>query len=254
MAGIVIVGSVVPGEAAAAGGAVGASPGDEMSFRSCAALNMSQQTGPAQARWITSPIDVIAMDDFVGLSALSLTPQDADQATQSARPDEDTLSAPQPPRFGQEGTWRFQIMAGYGQEFGESSNEFVQAGVSFSYFAADDVSLDLEFNGDYFGQRGDDAVGGNMNLMLRWHIVSRETWSFYLDGGAGILGTTDDVPFNGTEFNFTPQAGFGFTFDINESDRLFVGARWQHISNANTDKDNPGRDSWYLYGGISFPF
>jgi hypothetical protein len=33
-----------------------------------------------------------------------------------------------------------------------------------------------------------------------------------------------------------------------------AGARWYHISNANTGESNPGRNSLQIYGGVSFPF
>jgi hypothetical protein len=33
-----------------------------------------------------------------------------------------------------------------------------------------------------------------------------------------------------------------------------IGAKWYHISNANTHSSNPGRDSGMVWTGISFPF
>ena len=62
------------------------------------------------------------------------------------------------------------------------------------------------------------------------------------------------MPENGSEFNFTPQAGFGLTYDIGNENRLIFGIKWHHISNADLYEDNPGRDSIMGYAGISFPF
>ena len=51
----------------------------------------------------------------------------------------------------------------------------------------------------------------------------------------------------------TPQAGFGFTFEVADDTRLLVGGRWHHISNATLFDSNPGRDSLLLYLGLSLP-
>jgi hypothetical protein len=69
--------------------------------------------------------------------------------------------------------------------------------------------------------------------------------------------STDDVPNDGTSFNFTPRLGVGFTRQLTDSGiRLEGGLRWAHISNARItgDADNPARDSAMLYVGLIFPF
>ena len=69
-----------------------------------------------------------------------------------------------------------------------------------------------------------------------------------------MLYTTNNVPSSGSEFNFTPQAGFGVTYDVGQDMRVILGFRWHHISNAELYSDNPGRDSIIGYAGLSFPF
>jgi hypothetical protein len=76
----------------------------------------------------------------------------------------------------------------------------------------------------------------------------------FLEGGAGLLRTSENVPTGGSKFNFTPQAGVGFTFDVGNNNRIITGVKWHHISNANTYATNPGRDSIMVWGGMSFPF
>jgi hypothetical protein len=76
----------------------------------------------------------------------------------------------------------------------------------------------------------------------------------FLEGGAGLLRTSQKVPSGGSRFNFTPQAGVGLTFDIGNNARWLIGAKWHHISNANMYDTNPGRDSIMYWTGISFPF
>ncbi|MFN9991847.1 MAG: acyloxyacyl hydrolase, partial [Phycisphaerales bacterium] len=92
---------------------------------------------------------------------------------------------------------------------------------------------------------------------IRWHFLNKERMTVYADLGIGVLFTTDDVPSDGTSFNFTPRAGAGITHRLGDSaNRFELGVRWAHISNARTsgDGDNPSRDSIMLYGGVIFPF
>jgi len=159
-----------------------------------------------------------------------------------------------PPRYGREGSSRWRVQGAYGGSAQDHDDTFGLGGVGFSHFIADGVSLDLELNGMFFHQEIEDATGVNASLLFRWHFIRKRSWTMYLDGGAGVLWSTNDVPAQGSSFNFTPQAGLGFTFDMGDDARLLVGARWHHISNANLYSDNPGRDSFMGYVGVSFPF
>jgi hypothetical protein len=76
----------------------------------------------------------------------------------------------------------------------------------------------------------------------------------FIEGGVGLLRTGDDVPVDGSQFNFTPQIGGGFSFDAGNNNRWLVGVRWHHISNANMYGANPGRDSLMFWTGLSFPY
>ncbi len=163
-------------------------------------------------------------------------------------------AAPDPPPFGAKGSARWYLQGGFAVEFDDTDNRFGMFGGGISYFIAKDLSIDLELNAMYFNQEDDDAFGGNFNLLFRWHFLTRDTWSLYMDGGAGLLAATERVPGDGTNFNFTPQAGLGMTYQVGETARLSVGARWHHISNARIDDDNPGQDSILIYAGVSFPF
>jgi hypothetical protein len=158
------------------------------------------------------------------------------------------------PRYGREGSRRWRIHGAYGGSVQDHDDTFGLVGVGFSHFIADGISLDLEFNGMFFHQEIEDASGLNASLLFRWHFIRKRDWSMYLDGGAGVLWSTNDVPAQGSSFNFTPQAGLGFTFDMGADVRLILGGRWHHISNANLYSDNPGRDSFMGYVGVSFPF
>lgn len=154
--------------------------------------------------------------------------------------------------FGSKDTWRWQVLGSWIGDFQGASQ--LEAEWSASWFFMQNLSLDLGLSGDAILQPGLDAGGGGASLMFRWHFLARETWSVYADLGCGMLFTNEPVPSGGGRVNFTPRAGLGATYEISPSVRLMGGARWYHISNANTGESNPGRDSLQLYGGLSFPF
>jgi len=164
-------------------------------------------------------------------------------------------------RFGAKGSWRWYVLGGYTFDVESASTNMVLLGGGLSYFIVQDVSLVLEIDGLHVDQPGEDSWGGNLSLMFRWHFVSHDAWSMYFEGGCGVLGLTqrvpapdDEEPTGGTEFNFTPQLGGGFTWAIGDDVRLMTGIRWYHISNARTDDNNPGLDSVLLYAGVTFGF
>lgn len=176
---------------------------------------------------------------------------------------DDALPAPVDDRvepYGSKGSWRWYIQTGYGFEPANTENQLAIAGGGVSYFIVDNLSLQAELNGLYIRQNGPDAGGLNLTILARWHFLARDRWSLYGDLGAGIMGTTAQVPGpdaneprGGGYFSFTPQAGLGFSCEVGQDTRLLLGARWYHISNARTRQSNPPRDSIMFYLGLSFP-
>jgi opacity protein-like surface antigen len=156
------------------------------------------------------------------------------------------------PAFGSKDTWRWQVLLGGMTDF--ESAEQVEFGISASYFIIDNLSVDFQVEGDYIAQPVANAWGGGGTILFRWHFLAYQTWSLYADAGSGVIATTVNTPSGGTSFNFTPQAGGGVSFDVAEDLRLMVGARWYHISNANTGETNPGRNSLMGYVMLSIPF
>ena len=133
------------------------------------------------------------------------------------------------------------------------TRRFGLVGAGLSKFFINGHSVNLELNTIYFDQPNDNAVGLNLALLGRWHIIRQQNWSFFIGGGAGVMGTTSDVPEKGASFNFTPQAGMGATFALNNNRRFLVGLNWHHISHADLFNANPGRDSIMGYIGVDFP-
>lgn len=125
------------------------------------------------------------------------------------------------------------------------------------YFFLDNVSINLDANVAYGARKdAEDALGGGLDLLFRWHFLRLDRFSTYVDGGAGIVAFEHEFPEGGTNFNFTLQAGFGATFQLNEDLILMGGLKWYHISNARTEgiENNIGFDSAMIYGGIMLPF
>ncbi len=214
------------------------------------------------ARFSTPTLDRVALlktlretphARFDGVWSASIQ-QQADSALSNDAPADLSPS----PAFGEKGSWRWALYGGAAADLRRDGEQY-NATWAASYFLADNFSVDYEFGAYYFaqGQDADDAGGGNFNVLFRWHFLAEERWSLYIDGGAGLLLSTDDVPPDGTSFNFTPQAGLGFTHDLGDDGaRLHAGMRWHHISNGRTSgsDDNPGRDAIMAYAGVSFPW
>lgn len=197
---------------------------------------------------------------FAELTTLALTARQVE-----AQPDDTweegipSLADPKP--FGARDSWRWHVHGGFGMEFDDTDNQLYLLGGGVTYFMVRDLALVLETNVLYVDQFGSDAVAWNFNLLARWHFYSRERWSLYVDGGAGTLVATDEVPgrtlhepLGGSNFNFTPQGGVGVSYEVATNTRMLAGVRWHHISNARTYENNPGRDSFLVYAGVSVPF
>lgn len=172
-----------------------------------------------------------------------------------------TLFGPSHKRYGEAGSKAWTIGGLYANNFNEA-NDF-NAHIAWSNFLADDLEFAVEAAGWYFDQSGQDTGGLSGSMIFRWHALHDDdySWSVFFDAGIGLLGAFDEVPDQGTNFNFLPRLGTGATFALGDNrdgqaPRLMIGARWHHISNARIqgDSDNPARDSVAGYVGIVFPF
>ncbi|MEL7353344.1 MAG: acyloxyacyl hydrolase [Cyanobacteria bacterium J06560_5] len=195
---------------------------------------------------------VLSETDSTPLQNDTLVSADSPQSLWLSQSDSVSEAAGAPPKFGTAGKQRWYLQSAVGVDLDDDVVGLVGAGVT--HFFYDYHSLNLELNGLYFDQPGANAAGLNLNLLLRSHWIRGDNWSVYVDGGVGILQSTDGVPSVGSTFNFTPQLGGGATFALNDDvQRLMVGMRWHHTSSADTYRPNPGLDVWLGYVGINFP-
>ena len=156
--------------------------------------------------------------------------------------------------WGQQGSTRWGYGGAFAFDLEDSHNQIRNASVEFEFFVENNLSLDLGFHLLDVVQSGEDAIAFSTTIQLRWHFIHEDTWSMFMEGGVGLMRSSDSVPAGGSEFNFTVPVGVGITFDAGNNNRWLIGARWHHISNANTYNANPGRDSLMLWAGISFPY
>lgn len=127
-----------------------------------------------------------------------------------------------------------------------------------STFLADRLEIGAELGGWYFNQQNDTG-GVSAIIDLKWHFYASDDrrWTVFGEARIGMLGAFDDVPDDGTSFNFMPGLGVGATCALGESRaRLIGGIRWQHVSNARItgDDDNPASNGVLGFVGITWPF
>jgi hypothetical protein len=154
-----------------------------------------------------------------------------------------------PAEFGAKDSWRLNVEGEWIGDF-EDANQ-AQARIGASWFFARNVELALYGTGGYVWQPGEDAGTYGLDLEIRWHFLARDEWSLFASVGGGVMGSTSPVPDGGSPFNFTPSVGGGATLEVAENTRLYVSARWYHVSNGGTYANNPGRNGLGLWIGLS---
>lgn len=200
-------------------------------------------SGSTSITWGRASADGAGSSGADGAGAAGSSPVDG-----APGPAADALAVP----FGARGTLQFNIFGDYANDLDEDSMAGVQVGMS--WFFVDHLSLDLQLEQYGIFQDGGDAYAIGPAMLFRWHFLALERWSLYADLGCGFIVSTESVPIEGSQFNFTPRAGVGASFEVAPRARVMAGVRWFHVSNANTSTPNPGRNSLELYAGLSLPF
>ena len=145
---------------------------------------------------------------------------------------------------------------------GDKAGELYEGHLGVGYNLLQNLSINVELFGgfsdmnDHGNDPGEDGGLVGLDILFRWHFWKRDRWTIYVDGGAGLMHSDHEIPANGTHFNFRPQAGIGFSLDVDGRARLMAGGRWQHVSNLdkNGDVENPGYDGAMIYAGFTIPF
>ena len=222
------------------------------------ALHGSMLPPPAPHTSIRSALAQATGEDVADSSVMTpwsdLPPLESSLRSFGLQDGDSPESAETTPAFGAEGSTRWSVTGMIGVDVKDSSNMEYGLGLGIQWFLVDDFAFAPEIRLLGFSQEGENAFGGSLDLLFQWHFINGDGWSLYGDFGCGLLGTNHNVPDDGSQFNFTPQAGLGVTFDVGQDRRWIVGVRWHHISNASLYQNNPGRDSVLAYTGLSLPF
>ena len=89
-------------------------------------------------------------------------------------------------------------------------------------------------------------------LLMQYNFSVSSRFIPFIQAGVGMLLTTRKVPAGTSQFNFTPQGGFGAYWFHRPSSAVVFGVRYHHISNASTAEHNAGHNALYIYSGISW--
>lgn len=138
-------------------------------------------------------------------------------------------------------------------------------------YAVQTISLSRELTGDlnFVGVRGRFAWGieamplfaqlsprvmygvGLAPVVWRWNFPPQQTWSSFAEMSVGGLWTSDPIPENTSYLNFTAHWGGGIRRRLRGNDALLLAYRFQHFSNGNQLRSNPGVNSHVVLGGWS---
>lgn len=126
----------------------------------------------------------------------------------------------------------------------------IAAGVN--YFVMDNLSLGLEVSGLRAIQDGDDAWMAGISLTLHHHLFRFDRYTIFGDVSFGPVESDEQVPHDGTQFNFITRTGIGATVRINEDLHLVGGVRYFHLSNARIEgvERNPSINGIEGYVGL----
>jgi lipid A 3-O-deacylase len=92
-------------------------------------------------------------------------------------------------------------------------------------------------------------VGNNFMLKYTHPIIQR--FSLIIEGGLGLLYTTQHTFEQGTQFNFSQQFGGGISYNFADNKAISFGYRFRHFSNADIKEPNRGIDMVYILCGVT---
>ena len=176
---------------------------------------------------------------------------------ESAPPSETMASQSEPgeksKRYGSQGFIEWTVGGMVAAEFGITELALVRNEVDWFVRDGFSLGLQLDVGGAWVGGGGYTGTVG-LATVARWHFIQRETWTLFADVGIGLAWFGAPLPEAGTRLNFSPQAGLGATFRVDDRLRLHVSAGWYHLSNARTSSSNPGFDGLAVQVGIGIGF
>lgn len=153
-----------------------------------------------------------------------------------------------------QGTWNFSLTGSYVTPIRFSDDKLTNLSIAGGYYFWDNHAVNVELQG-YYDDRPDGAeraLIGGVGLLFRSHLLTRDRWSVFVDGGGSVTYADHEVPQFGTNFNFIGKVGLGASFQLEERTFLMAGARYFHLSNGQIRgrDDNPSYDGVQFWGGV----
>lgn len=97
-------------------------------------------------------------------------------------------------------------------------------------------------------------LSGGIAPLLKYNFYTGTRLMPFLEGGAGLMVSTDRFQGQGSAFNFTPQGGAGFHYFLSR-EWAFTGAyRFWHASNAGIARPNRGVNAHTFFVGLAYFF
>lgn len=88
-------------------------------------------------------------------------------------------------------------------------------------------------------------------LVWRWNFAPQPRWSIYGELSMGGLWTTEAIPEQTSDLNFSAHWGGGIRIGKPAGNALLLAYRFQHFSNGNQFSTNPGVNSHVVIAGWS---
>ena len=167
------------------------------------------------------------------------------------------------------GAFALSAEGGYGWQFNLEGKghwtelEFYDAGMRFSLLPFDTFgkgsafygALELGFEPLY--QKYTDpkpAFWAGLSAVGRYHFLGLGRLVPYAELGASAGGTDLDIKEIDSSFAFLLFGGVGTSVFVSDKTALYVGYRYEHVSNGNTSQPNRGFEAHVGVAGISFFF
>jgi hypothetical protein len=148
---------------------------------------------------------------------------------------------------------------GYGFRFGSDANKRLSAELGevrpvaviprFGYGFTDPIGGDSFLRGNVdlifeaallYDTEPHEGFGGGVGTSLRYNFLCSRLAVPYAEINLGVLGLDFDLNRQSDGFNFNVGAGVGSHWRLNDELSITTEIRWQHISNAYTQRPNDG--------------
>jgi len=95
-------------------------------------------------------------------------------------------------------------------------------------------------------------LSGGIAALLKYNFYTGTRLMPFLEGGAGLMVSTDRMAGMGSSFNFTPQGGGGFHYFLSREWAFTAAYRFWHASNAGIAKPNRGVNVNAVFVGVAY--